>query len=133
MTQKATLPSKMESNAKNLDGDKNRIKTFKAITKTQTGKWVELVDLRTWKSFNADGAAPEYATVWIRKPDFYTSGHGRATGYGYHKTSAAAYRAFESAGIKLSEDIDGRGDSAIRDAITAICEALGFNDIYIVE
>ena len=61
------------------------------------------------------------------------SGSGTAGGYGYDKQSEAVSRAIESAGIKLSEDIGGVGPSAIREALDAIMETLGYQNHIIVE
>ena len=44
---------------------------------------------------------------------------------GYHKDSAALSAALDSAGITLSEDIAGRGDGPMREALTAIVRATG--------
>jgi hypothetical protein len=52
-------------------------------------------------------------------------GSGRAGGYGYHKSSAAAHDAIVNAGFVLSERIDGRGDSAVNDALLAIARCIG--------
>ena len=83
-----------------------------------------------------------YAVTWIHAweygPDFakagYTAscrGYGKAGGYGYHKVSAAAQEAFRAAGITLSEDIGGRGDSAIEEALKAFAVHLGIARPYI--
>jgi hypothetical protein len=61
------------------------------------------------------------------------SGAGSAGGGGYDKQSAAVSAAIESAGIQLSEDIGGVGPTAIREALGAIMEALGYQDHIIVE
>ena len=53
------------------------------------------------------------------------SGSGRAAGYGYHKASAAAGEAIRNAGFTLSEAINGRGESAIVDALLAIAQCIG--------
>lgn len=65
-----------------------------------------------------------YCCVWLHHNTIHTSGSGKASGYGYHKPSAAMQAAFGNAGIKLSEHIDGRGDSAMRDAMQAVGEFL---------
>jgi len=57
---------------------------------------------------------------------YFTAGHGQAGGWGYHKESQAIENAIESAGIKLSADIGGRGETAIENALFAITEALGY-------
>lgn len=48
---------------------------------------------------------------------------GSASGYGYHKSSAALASAIENAGIKLSENIHGCGNDAMREALLAIARA----------
>lgn len=98
-------------------------------------------------------ASTVYATLWVRGPKA-TSGSGSAGGGGYDKESAAVQDAITSAGITLwgsvnavngmiprwstqsrepePEDlkkkcfIDGVGDKAIRDALTAIARAAGY-------
>ena len=65
--------------------------------------------------------ARAYACVWTYCTG-YNSGSGCAGGYGYHRASAAAANAIYNAGFDLSEDIAGRGDSAIREAVKAITE-----------
>ena len=69
-----------------------------------------------------------YACLWVNdiKSNIHTSGSGSAGGYGYHRPSAAAAEAIMNAGIDLSEHIDGRGESAIEEAVKAIAEALGY-------
>lgn len=48
---------------------------------------------------------------------------GCASGYGYHKGSAALADAIRNAGIKLTENISGCGDDAMREALLAIARA----------
>lgn len=79
----------------------------------------ECVDL---KLYSTD--ARSYACAWLYYPGFYSSGSGMAGGYGYHRASAAAGRALRAAGVSLDEDIDGRGDGAVRDAVEAIAQAM---------
>jgi hypothetical protein len=70
-----------------------------------------------------------YCCIWIAsgpKFDNYTQGSGSAGGYGYHRPSAAAGEAIRNAGFGLSEDINGRGDEAIREAVQAIARAVGY-------
>lgn len=92
-------------------------------------------------------ASAAYACAWLYspkvkdkeghtvKPSFWNSGSGRAGGYGYHRPSAAAAEALSRAGVKLSEDIGGRGDQAIRDAVEAAGKALAPKGarVYVVE
>jgi len=69
------------------------------------------------------------ACLWIHDSSnsgVNTSGSGQAGGYGYHRPSAAASEAIRNAGIKLSEDIAGRGNGSIETAVKAITEMLGY-------
>lgn len=131
---KATLPTNQakHQNGKNLNGQKELIRRYLVVFKDETEtnpdyQFKELIDFRLYASYKADGAAPVYASIWIKNPrqNLYIAGSGRATGYGYHKGSAALASALESAGVTLDEDIDGRGDTAIKDALKAIAEAMG--------
>ena len=78
-------------------------------------------------------ASTVYASIWIQSSGIYTSGKGKAGGYGYHKESAAIGDAIKSAGIELSKDIEGLGDGAIEEALKAIALSLGFPNVLIVE
>ena len=75
--------------------------------------------------YNSVSGARNYACLWVFGEPFYCSGSGFAGGYGYHRPSAAAQNAFDTAGIKLAEPIDGRGDSAIEDAMRALGRYMG--------
>lgn len=82
------------------------------------GGAVPAVDL---KLYTTDSRA--YCCVWLAG-DVHQSGSAHAGGYGYHRASTAAGSALRAAGVSLSEDIDGRGDAAIRDAVEAIAAAM---------
>jgi hypothetical protein len=61
-----------------------------------------------------------YACVWINAGSgLYARGAGRAGGGGYCKASAAAGAALADAGVRLDQDIYGRGLDAIRGALEA--------------
>lgn len=67
--------------------------------------------------------------VWVRLSDTngkVMSGTGKAGGGGYHKPSAAFADACRNAGITLKDDVGGRGDGAIIDAVKAIAVAAGY-------
>jgi len=74
-----------------------------------------------------------YACLWVNYKEVHISGGGKAGGYGYHRASAAAQVAINNAGIVLSQDIDGRGEGAIQDALKAIARALGLSDFGLIE
>lgn len=112
---------------------------YKAVY-ISNGKLVDLVDLRI--AFSVNGTP--YACVWVYQPGefsrsefggVWSNGSGTASGYGYHKGSAAAEYAFRSAGIKFSQSIGGRGWSAVREAVQACGEMVVKKSVpvYVVE
>ena len=119
----ATLPRAARSNGKNLSGQKEMVSAMSAVT-VINGKMREVVVARWYMARKSDGASPVYASIWTYGAGFYISGHGRATGGGWHKESAALSAALDSAGIVLSERIAGVGDGAIRRAVEAIARAI---------
>jgi hypothetical protein len=123
---KAILPVEKHQNAKHLD--KELIKQYTAIALIE-GTMREIIKCKLCTSRNADGASPVYCSLWLLGGE-YLSGGGKASGYGYHKTSAAVGQAIRSAGIELLRedgaraDINGAGDDAIREALTGITYAM---------
>ena len=122
---KATLPKTVAHNG--WQYDKTCTRTIHAIA-NRNGTPTELVTVR----FYGTGSTV-WCSVWVAQyrngtatscNDMY-SGCGNAKGYGYHKDSAALSAALDSAGITLSERIDGVGEGAMRDALTAIVRATG--------
>ncbi|QDP50958.1 MAG: hypothetical protein Tp136DCM211861_3 [Prokaryotic dsDNA virus sp.] len=80
------------------------------------------------------GSSKVYCLAWLSGPDEYGSGHGSAGGYGYCKASAAMEVAIKLAGVDLSENIGGRGETAMRDAALAVGRMLtGKRKFYIHE
>ena len=119
----ATLPPTTQSNGKNLSGQKEMVSAMSAVALIN-GKMREVVVARWYKARKSDGASPVYASIWTYGAGFDISGHGRATGGGYHKASAALSAAIDSARIVLSERIDGLGDGASQRALEAIARAI---------
>ena len=119
----ATLPPTTQANGKNLSRQKEMVIAMSAVA-VINGKMREVVVARWYMARKSDGASPVYASIWTYGAGFGISGHGRATGYGYHKASAALSKALDSAGIVLSERIDGLGDGATRSALEAIARAI---------
>lgn len=64
--------------------------------------------------------------AWVKecRDSYYRNGSGNVGGYGYHRASAAASKAIHNAGIELDEDINGRGNDAIEEAVYAIAAAM---------
>jgi hypothetical protein len=119
----ATIPqTKAEtvSNGYNYGRDKELTQHFLLIHDNKAA-----VDLRIYYA-RSKYASTCYASVWLHWGKLWTSGKGRAGGYGYHRASAAAAQAFQTANVKLSKDINGRGDNAIEEALYAIGHAMGF-------
>ena len=91
--------------------------------------WQEwsLFDLDTGKQIISarfyGSAATVYCVVWIWN-DAPCRGYGKAGGYGYHKQSAALQEALSAAGVTLSENIGGVGETAMRAAFNALAAAL---------
>lgn len=125
-TQTATLADNLPSNGRNLSSEKELVRAYSTLALAESGELHEVVVARCWMARRSDGASPVYAAVWLHGGGRYGSGRGIARGYGYHKASAAIAGAFDSAGVKLAQPIDGVGDQAIRDAMEATARAMGY-------
>ncbi len=151
LTVRAVLPVEPRQNARNLGDTKETVKTYTVlgIKIGETGRPVSrcLVTLRLYCG-RSRSASTVYSALWVHGPDQWTTGKGSAGGYGYCKYSEAAARAIESAGIELygtpygnpcnaTGEVDyskpchigGVGESAIRAALFAIGQALGYSDL----
>ena len=124
---KATI-GKQVSNAINYGDKKELIKTFNVVTDGLK----EVITVRCYMGRSA-GASAVYAAIWVNTRGYYSSGKGKAGGYGYHKASAAVADAISSAGITLDTNISGVGDGAIKESLETIASALGFSHVLIVE
>ena len=79
----------------------------------------------------------------LKHDDFYHRVVGKATGYGYHRESAALQDALDNLNVTLfdvddakQQFIDGRGDTIMRDALLAIAktskwELIIMNEVYL--
>ena len=129
-TQFATLSGVEQSNARNLANEKETVSTLTVVA-FRDGEFHHPVTARFYMG-RSKTASVVYCALWVHSPDYWTSGRGTAGGYGYHKESAALDDAITSAGITLSRSISGVGESAMKDALTAIANGLGFDKITIV-
>lgn len=128
---KAKLPASPVHNGRNYANEKETVSRY-AIVAVRNGRFCEPVTARCYMG-RARTATAVYASIWLSDGRcFYASGHGMASGYGYHKESAAIAYAIKSAGVTLSEDISGRGDRAMEDALAACARALGFRKFHLV-
>lgn len=82
----------------------------------------ELVTLRLYMSASAN-ASRVTAILFVSAYPISIMASGSASGYGYHKGSAATADAVANAGISLSENISGVGNDAVREALKAIALA----------
>lgn len=87
---------KQVSNARNYGGEKEIVSKYVVLDKT--GK--EFVDCRAYMG-RSRNSSTVYSSIWVHGNDIHTSGKGNATGYGYHKESAAIASAISDAGITL--------------------------------
>lgn len=138
---KATIVKPAE-NARNLEPAKERVKTLRVVSTLQGKTGLHTVcEARFYMARRSDGASPVYCSLWVHGAGIYCGGYGKASGYGYHKESAALQAAIDSAGIRLTGDnyrqaptdaestqparIDGCGSSAMNAAMRAIASAVG--------
>ena len=124
---KATLGREV-SNAINYANKKETTRTYNVIT----DGLANVITARCYMD-RSTSASTVYASIWINTSEVHTSGKGKAGDYGYHKESAAIAAAIESAGISLDTDISGVGDGAIKEALSAIAESMGYSKFLIVE
>ena len=82
---------------------------------------------------NQKGSLHAMELTPIIKDGIHTQGSGKAGGYGYHRPSAALGEAIRNAGFMLDEDINGRGESVMKEALLAIAAAIGVKRPAIVE
>ena len=124
--QTATMPTNPKQNAKNLSGDKETIRTLHAVAYDRQHDTIRTYAVaHIYASRSAGHSGQIHASVWCHRVPCPTSGYGKAGGYGYHKSSAALGAAITSAGITLTDPIDGRGDRAMEEALRAIAIAQG--------
>lgn len=106
--------------------EKHFYKQIAAVAINEDGRAYDCVTLRIYGT-----DAKSYACIWTASNcswndarDLWRNGSGSAGGYGYHRASAAACEAIYNAGIELDEDISGRGNEAMREAVEAIARAM---------
>lgn len=139
----ASLPIERTDNAHNYSGKKELTSVYSVVVKLDANEQPsyscddsgmrELIDCRCWMG-RSSRSSVVHASIWVHGRGGHSyAGAGRAGGYGYHKPSAAIGDAIRSAGIKLTKDIHGVGETAIRDALKAIAVALGYPSCLIVE
>ena len=113
-----------QENGKNRSNEKELVSAWSFVVNTKKGIR-EPVRIR-WYMARGASASRVYCSIWVSGNGIFAAGNGWAGGGGYCKTSAALEEAIASAGIKLSEEIGGVGESAMRDAGEAIVKALRY-------
>lgn len=95
-------------------------------------RFVTVCDARFFMGRSASASAVE-CSVWIhgRKGE-YVSGRGRATGYGYHKESAALEYALDAAGFRFKDSWGGSGEQAMNEALIAVAKCMGWRNVGIL-
>lgn len=89
------------SNARNYGSEKETVAKYVILAKTKHCKEVrEIVDCRVYMG-RSRSASTVYASLWVHAFECHTSGTGTASGWGYHKESAAIAAAITNAGIEL--------------------------------
>jgi hypothetical protein len=145
---KAKITKTDVTNAKNFGGEKETIGTLNVIG-LKKGELKNIITVR-WYTGRSKSASVVYCSLWAHGDGVHISGRGAASGYGYHKESAAFQAALESSGVELYVDemdqygkdakdnkgkrcfVDGYGDAAIERACQALAHALGYRKILIV-
>jgi hypothetical protein len=124
------MPAQGSGNARNYR-EKELVSSWVVIA-LDNGTMRNVIDCRCWMSRSGNGGVVVYASIWLYGGNnYYASGRGKDSGYGYDKPSAAIAEAIESAGIGLSESIDGVGNDAVREALSGIAAAMGYDNIFI--
>jgi hypothetical protein len=136
------------TNAKNFSGEKELVNSLNVVG-LKKGEMKQIITVR-WYRGRSKSASAVYCSIWAHGDGVHISGHGAASGQGYHKESAAFQEALESAGISLYIDetdqygkdakdnkgkrcfVDGYGDAAIERACAALAHALDYRKILIV-
>lgn len=134
--QTVTLPEGTNPNSKFTTAHRNENKCYIygwAVLDPQRLTWdaagnqaAPVIECRIYGTGTANTAC-----LWItssaigKRRELYVNGSGKATGYGYHRPSAAVQDAVTNAGITIAQPIDGVGDSAIETLLLAIGRALG--------
>lgn len=124
-------------NANSHRREKQFIETFQLLRRGERSTY-NLAGIKTvaeLRIYGSSTGATNTACLWVNCSDrgIHCNGSGVAGGYGYHRPSAAAYRAFETAGIKFNKGIAGVGDSAIKSALMALGASLGYKNCTILK
>lgn len=100
------------------------------VAAIENGAIVAPITLRILKA--RDGMT-NGAALFVNHGRVHAFGYsGKVGGYGYHRASEAAERAFQSAGVTLAHSFGGAGDKAIEDALLALAEFIGLRSCKVI-
>lgn len=104
---------------------------YKSLVLVDTAKKDVVLDIRFY------GKNATYCCAWLAYgygPNGESArGGAKASGYGYHRESAAMYWALGAMGMSFAVPFDGVGDAAMREALEAVAAHLGVKDFMIVK
>lgn len=120
-------------NGHNYSGEKETIETLTLVVQKDDATLCEVASVCIYMG-RSRTASKVYASIWVHCSEraIHTSGTGSAGGYGYCKQSAATAEAMKSAGIKLEQEISGRGLGAVRNALAALAEYFAYEKYVII-
>jgi hypothetical protein len=135
----AKLPLNYSDNAKNLNGEKQLLQSYKVIDKASERV---VIDCRLYMG-KSKSASTVYCSIWVFGQNSHgMGGYGTSNGFGYHKESAAIQLAIESAGITLygspynrlegfdiNKKVSVAGCGTHEQALLAIAHACGYDDV----
>lgn len=125
---------------------KIKLENLVSITESNVGKKRDKIQHGFYKEIsilNCKGQAPcrfrfydtgqtIHCIAWLSGNEHYTSGYGKAGGYGYCKESAAMESAIIDSGIKMDRYWGGSGDISMREAAFSIAKKLDGNRKFIM-
>jgi hypothetical protein len=131
-------------NARNYKGEKFLVHQLKLLAVRDpadilAGRYMtdapigELAELCVWTGRDIR-TTRFYVSLWVHASPVYVSGFGQADGVGYCKGSMASFRAFQSAGLRMTESFGGRGMTEVEKAMRSLGVALGYcrKKLYVV-
>lgn len=138
-------------NARNLSSDKEQVNRIRIVAlnpkyqeyakqdyyraypdRLASQRFITVCDARFYMGRSSSASAVD-CSVWIHgKNGEYRTGRGRATGYGYHKESAALEYALRAAGFEFFDSWGGSGEQAMNTALLIVARKIGFRNVGIL-
>ena len=118
---KATFDTNRHAKQKAMPAWVDKTEKYRVLVVLVDGHMTELIRVRV--KYPRDGACRLCTALWVSPNPFSAfsaRGAGTASGYGYHKVSAAISAAFRDAGYTFDHEVSGVGESAIDAAMLAV-------------